>query len=90
MIPIQNILVPTDFSEPAEAALEYAKTLAQEFNSRIHLLHVVSEPYVYPWGTDLPTIPIADLLTQSEEAASERLTQLAQMTPALAGRVTVD
>jgi nucleotide-binding universal stress UspA family protein len=90
MIPIHNILVPTDFSEPAEAALEYAKTLAQEFNSRIHLLHVVSEPYVYPWGTDLPTIPIADLLTQSEEAASERLTQLAQMTPALAGRVTVD
>jgi nucleotide-binding universal stress UspA family protein len=90
MIPIQNILVPTDFSEPAEAALEYAKTLAQEFNSHIHLLHVVSEPYVYPWGTDLPTIPIADLLTQSEEAASERLTQLAQMTPALAGRVTVD
>ena len=90
MIAIQNILVPTDFSEPAEAALEYAKTLAQEFGSRVHLLHVVSEPYVYPWGTDLPTIPIADLLSQSEEAASERLTQLAQAATGLAGRVTVE
>lgn len=90
MIPIQNILVPTDFSEPAAAALEYAKTLALEFDGRIHLLHVVSEPYVYPWGSDLPAIPIADLLAQSEEAASARLTELARLPPALAGRVTVD
>jgi nucleotide-binding universal stress UspA family protein len=90
MIPIKNILVPTDFSEPADAALEYAKTLAQEFNGRIHLLHVVSEPYVYPWGTDLPTIPISDLLTQSEDAARERLAQIATAATALAGRIDVE
>lgn len=90
MIPIHNILVPTDFSEPAEAALEYAKTLALEFNSSIHLLHVVSEPFVYPWGTDLPTYPIADLLRQSEDAASTRLAELAALTPALKGRITVE
>jgi len=90
MVPIKNILVPTDFSEPADAALQYAKTLAIEFKSQMHLLHVVSEPYVYPWGTDVPAVPIAELLTQSEDAASERLTQLAQATPELAGRITVE
>jgi nucleotide-binding universal stress UspA family protein len=89
MIPIQNILVPTDFSEPAEAALEYAKTLAQEFNSRVHLLHVVPEPYVYPWGTELSTLPLADLITQSEEAARDRLHQIAPASGPLAGRVEV-
>jgi nucleotide-binding universal stress UspA family protein len=76
MVRLQNILVPTDFSEPAEAALQYAQALAQEFHSRLHLLHVVPEPYVYPWGTELSTLPLADLLTQSEEAAKERLAQL--------------
>jgi universal stress protein A len=90
MIPIKNILVPTDFSEPAAAALEYATTLAHEFHGRLHLLHVVAAPYVYPWGTDVPAVPIADLLTQSEEAASQRLRELAQLTPALAGRITVE
>jgi nucleotide-binding universal stress UspA family protein len=89
MIPIQNILVPTDFSEPAEAALEYAKTLAQEFNSRIHLLHVVPEPYVYPWGTELSTLPLADLITQSEEAARDRLGQIAPASGPLVGRFEI-
>ena len=76
MIRIRHILVPTDFSEPAEAALQYARALAQEFESRLHLLHVVPEPYVYPWGTELSTLPLAALLTQAEEAAKQRLAQL--------------
>ena len=77
MIALGHILVPTDFSEPADAALQYAHTLAHEFGSRVHLLHVVPEPYAYPWGTDISTFPLADLLTQSEAAARERLDQLA-------------
>jgi nucleotide-binding universal stress UspA family protein len=78
MVPIQNILVPTDFSEPADAALRWATTLAQEFDSRLHLLHVVPEPYAYPWGTELSTLPLTDILAQSEQAARERLDQLAR------------
>ena len=35
-----HFLVPTDFSEPAQAALEYAVTLSQEFKGQITLLHV--------------------------------------------------
>jgi len=77
MIPIGRILVPTDFSEPADAALKWATALAREFGSRLYLLHVVPEPYAYPWGTELSTLPLNDILTQSEDAARQRLGELA-------------
>ena len=80
MIPIKRILVPTDFSEPADAALKWAATLAREFDSRLYLLHVVPEPYAYPWGTELSTLPLNDILAQSEEAARQRLGELAAET----------
>ncbi len=41
-----NILVPTDFSAPSDAALEYAKALAMRFNASLHLIHVVEYPIV--------------------------------------------
>jgi nucleotide-binding universal stress UspA family protein len=89
MIPIKNILVPTDFSEPAGAALEYARTLAAEFGSRLHLLHVVSEPFAYPWGTELSTFSLANLLTESETGALERLKALAKDLRLPAGSIEV-
>jgi nucleotide-binding universal stress UspA family protein len=87
MVAIQRILVPTDFSEPAEAALRYARALAGEFGSTLHLMHVVPEPYVYPWGTEVSTLPLVDLLTQSEKQAGERLKTLVDETGAMKGRV---
>jgi nucleotide-binding universal stress UspA family protein len=41
-----RILVPTDFSEPSEAALEYAKGLAARFGASLRLVHVVEDPIV--------------------------------------------
>jgi universal stress protein A len=41
-----DILVPTDFSEPSEAALDYALALAATHGSRLHLLHVVDASFV--------------------------------------------
>jgi len=90
MIPIHRILVPTDFSEPAGAALKWATTLAREFDSHLYLLHVVPEPYAYPWGTELSSLPLAEILTQSEEAARQRLGELATETGLPADRVTVE
>ena len=65
MVSIRHILVPTDFSDPANSALKCARALAEEFGSHLHLFHVVPEPFVYPWGTEISTMPLVDLLAQS-------------------------
>ena len=39
-----RILVPTDFSPPSDAALEYARILAAKFGSSLQILHVVDDP----------------------------------------------
>lgn len=36
---MKNILVPTDFSENADKALDFALALAHKFNARLHLIH---------------------------------------------------
>ncbi len=87
MVAIRRILVPTDFSDPAAAALRYGRALAEEFGSTLYLMHIVPEPYVYPWGTEVSTLPLVDLLAQSETQASERLKALADDTGALSGRI---
>ncbi len=40
----KRILVPTDFSDPSDAAFDYARALAAPFGSTIQLLHVVEPP----------------------------------------------
>ena len=39
-----RILVPTDFSPPSDAALEYARILAAKFDSTLQILHVIDDP----------------------------------------------
>ncbi|QDT97627.1 universal stress protein [Gimesia aquarii] len=47
MIEINKILIPTDFSETAQAATQYAVELAKKFDAKLHLLHVIEDPVVY-------------------------------------------
>ena len=42
---IRRILVPTDFSAPSDAALDYARQLAEKVGASVHLLHVVEESF---------------------------------------------
>jgi universal stress protein A len=39
-----RILVPTDFSPPSDAALDYARILAAKFGSTLRILHVIDDP----------------------------------------------
>jgi universal stress protein A len=43
---ITRILVPTDFSETSDAALEWAKTIAETLGASLHLLHVFEDPFL--------------------------------------------
>src|SRR6188768_2006066 len=43
---LARILVPTDFSDPSEAALAYGRTLANQFDAALHLLHIAENPFL--------------------------------------------
>lgn len=78
---IQHILVPTDFSESAEAAVRYAVELAKQVGARVTLLHVVEIP-IYTYSTS--AYLSADFSKTIEEAAQARLEQaLAELRKAL-------
>jgi nucleotide-binding universal stress UspA family protein len=47
MNPPTNILVPTDFSDTAQRALDYAKVLAEAFGATLHVVHVAQDPLTY-------------------------------------------
>ena len=44
MVTIDNVLLITDFSESARHALNYARAMAERFNSKLHILHVIGDP----------------------------------------------
>jgi nucleotide-binding universal stress UspA family protein len=69
MIP-QHILVPLDFSEPANQALEYAIRLARQLQARLTLLHVIHLPSV--GGADLLAY-MAHVETSAQQAMEECL-----------------
>lgn len=49
---LKNILVATDFSEPARAALEHGKDLARTSGATLHILHVIQEIPTY-YGSEV-------------------------------------
>src|SRR5688500_10237741 len=44
--PVKRVLVPTDFSATADAALDYAYLVAERFGASLQLLHVLDDPFV--------------------------------------------
>ncbi len=78
MIQIKNVLVPTDFSEPAEAALRYGKAFAETFGAALHLVHVLDESaLVYPWSSpDGTPIALGAARTEMEHMIKDRLSRI--------------
>ena len=71
----QNILVPIDFSDTSNHALEYARTLAEPFNATLHVLHVVVDPYTQTWAADAGVDP-AKLLDAWQADAKNQFAEL--------------
>ena len=73
MGPFKHILVPTDFGEPSQRALEIALELAGTLGADLTIVHTCEIPaYAYP---GLAMAPI-DLLSPMEEVARKRLNEL--------------
>lgn len=74
---VKHIVVPSDFSEPSKAALEYAVALAKPTRAQITLLHVV-EPIAYASPADLyagAASQLGDLITEHRRTARKRLAE---------------
>lgn len=73
--PIEGILVATDFSDHAAAALDFAIDLARPLGARIELTHVFSIPahYFTPYGV----APADALVTELIESAKTMLRECA-------------
>jgi len=71
---LDHILVPTDFSDQSQLALEYAASLREKFPAHVTLLHVI-EPFL-GYGTELSIIP-PNVDIDREGAAENRLKELA-------------
>ena len=69
MLP-KNILVPTDLSEGAEFALDYACELATKLEATIHLLHVIGVPSlgVPELGVAVTATVIDQLIAENQQA----------------------
>jgi nucleotide-binding universal stress UspA family protein len=74
---IQRILVPHDFSETAQCALDYALDLAEKFEARLTIVHTYEVPILsYPEG---PAIT-AEMIQQVQSAAKTALDGLVSRT----------
>jgi nucleotide-binding universal stress UspA family protein len=63
------ILVPTDFSAAAGAALDQAVALAGKLGGRVYVMHAYQFPVVgFPAGAMVPTAEIATQIVESAES----------------------
>jgi nucleotide-binding universal stress UspA family protein len=80
---MKTILVPTDFSEAAKNAAEYAAKLAKSVNAQVLLFHAYHVPAVV--AADFPVMPLSleEIQTENERYLEKEATDLAGRTGAM-------
>lgn len=76
MLSITNVLVATDFSDSAAAALDYGRAFARSFGARLHVLHALDMAPLEFVGTDALLSTMPDLRAGMEADAERALEQL--------------
>lgn len=75
MIELKKILLPTDFSDNSNQALDYASALAQKFDAEIHLLHVLQDLIALIPEPGVALIP-GDFHEELKQSAEQSLKQV--------------
>jgi universal stress protein A len=75
---IRKIVVPVDFSEPSERAVEYAAALARSLGASLHLIHALEPAALALGGFELDGGPSAERLDDVYWTARTRLSVLSQ------------
>ena len=52
MIDLKQVLVAVDFDDMSNVGLNYARSLARTFGARLHVLHVMENPFMRPMAND--------------------------------------
>jgi len=73
---ITRVLVATDFTESADAALRYGRELASEFGASLDLLHVAPDLAAGVMGLQGFSDDLGRIQTETEEAAGRQLRDL--------------
>ena len=65
---IKTVLFPTDFSQGARAAMDYALSLARDYNAKLVLLYVVQDISIAEWYIP-SSISATDLVEDMQKSA---------------------
>ena len=76
---LQNILIPTDFSESSERAIEASIQMAKSFQSKITLLHVFSEEDLSADNNELLEKAVEEQLKEQKEKIEKSGIQVADV-----------
>ena len=85
MTAFKSILVPTDFGEAANQAIDVAMILATKFESKLTLLHAYTIPYPsYGYGDGL-LWPVDDLSRAAKKELDDTLRKTKERCPKIEG-----
>lgn len=69
---IKNILFPTDFSQGARAAMDYAISLARDYKARLILLYVIQDISIAEWYIP-SSLSVTDLVEDMQKSARKEM-----------------
>jgi nucleotide-binding universal stress UspA family protein len=78
---IEHILVPTDLTKRADAAIAYATSIATGLGARLHLVHVLEEPFTTAGPYEFALPDTADRREIRYQRAHDCLTAIAALAP---------
>ena len=88
MASFHNIVVAVDFSPTSADALDVAHDMARQNHARLHVIHVVADPFHSIYAVEGSGLNLPVLLQQWIAAAEQHLADLVERRPIEAGMLT--